>query len=262
MGMLDVGAERGLSRTAPPAAADGHRALPRCTAAAAQSTRRSRPLDYRARYRRRRARAACVAVAGPPKCELVARGCQRAAHSHSSRAQAELALALQNSPADSDRSQPAVSSHAANIVIFPYLDDVHVGDGGLVVLPGSHKSTLPRPGHKNDLPPLYSSSPADWSTQLPRGLVNVAPVSAGDFLILSEATVHGILPWAPRDRLRRFLVLRFGMQYSGSQPLLNLPPQCRERLSDTTRELMDYAHITHTKQIAMEYRIRNAGPRL
>jgi hypothetical protein len=152
--------------------------------------------------------------------------------------------------------------HADNIVIFPYLDDVHVGDGGLVVLPGSHKSTLPRPGHKNDLPPLYSSSPADWSTQLPRGLVNVAPVSAGDFLILSEATVHGILPWAPRDRLRRFLVLRFGMQYSGSQPLLNLPPQCRERLSDTTRELMDYAHITHTKQIAMEYRIRNAGPRL
>lgn len=90
----------------------------------------------------------------------------------------------------------------------------------------------------------------------------MAPVRAGDFLLLSEATVHGILPWQPAERLRRFLVLRYGVQYSGTQPLLKLPPRVAAQLSDQTRELMAYAHITHTKSLAMEYRIDSAGPRL
>lgn len=99
-------------------------------------------------------------------------------------------------------------------------------------------------------------------TPVVAGAVNVAPVRAGDVLILSEATVHGILPWMPTDRLRRFLVLRYGVQYSGTQPLLKLPSQVAAQLSDQTRELMAYAHITHTKSLAMEYRIESAGPRL
>ena len=32
------------------------------------------------------------------------------------------------------------------------------------------------------------------------------------------------------------------------------PPPVLERLSDETVELMQYAHITHTKQVAMEWR--------
>jgi hypothetical protein len=95
-------------------------------------------------------------------------------------------------------------------------------------------------------------------------LVLVLQVAAGDFLILSEATVHAILPWQPTDRLRRFLVLRYGMQYAGAQPLLKLPPGVAAGLSATTRELMAYAHITHTKDVAMDYCISSssAGPRL
>ena len=38
--------------------------------------------------------------------------------------------------------------------------------------------------------------------------------------------------------------------------------ESRARLSDTTQELMSYAHITHTKNVAMEYRISSAAPRL
>ena len=126
-----------------------------------------------------------------------------------------------------------------------------------------HKANFPRPGHKNDLPPLYSTAPTEWATHgLPYGALNIAPVAAGDYLILSEATVHGILPWVPHDRLRRFLVLRYGMQYSGVQPLLNLPAPLVSRLSDTTVELMGYAHITHTKGLALEYCKSSAGPRL
>ena len=122
---------------------------------------------------------------------------------------------------------------------------------------------FPRPGHNNDMPPLYENSPLVWAEEgLPPGAVNIAPVAAGDFLILSEAVVHAILPWQPSGRLRRFLVLRYGTQYSGTQPLLKLPPQVAARLSDTTQELMSYAHITHTKNVAMEYRISSAAPRL
>ena len=132
-----------------------------------------------------------------------------------------------------------------------------------VILPGSHKVRFQRPGHNNDMPPLYENSPLVWAEEgLPPGAVNIAPVAAGDFLILSEATVHAILPWQPSDRLRRILALRYGTQYSGTQPLLKLPPQVAARLSDTTRELMSYAHITHTKNVAMEYRISSAAPRL
>jgi ectoine hydroxylase-related dioxygenase (phytanoyl-CoA dioxygenase family) len=158
--------------------------------------------------------------------------------------------------------------HCDNFVVFPYLDDVHEGDGGLVVLRGSHKCSFERPGQTgSDLPHLYESSPDAWMRHgLPHGAVNVAPVAAGDVLILPEATVHAVLPWTPSsdpDRLRRFLVLRFGPQYSGSQPLETLPAAVSARLSDTTRELMAYAHITHTKPLAMDYRISGAAaPRL
>ena len=42
-------------------------------------------------------------------------------------------------------------------------------------------------------------------------------------------------------------------QWSGVVPTLP-PPPVLERLSDETVELMQYAHITHTKQVAMEWR--------
>ena len=145
---------------------------------------------------------------------------------------------------------------AANSGPWPAdLDDVHEGDGGLVVLRGSHRSSFERPAD------LYENSPAAWAQHgLPDGAVNVAPVAAGDVLILPEATVHAILPWTPATRLRRFLVLRYGPQYSGSQPLERLPAAVAARLDGTTRELMEYAHITHTKSLAMEYRVSSAAP--
>ena len=42
-------------------------------------------------------------------------------------------------------------------------------------------------------------------------------------------------------------------QWSGVVPTPP-PPPVLERLSDETVELMQYAHITHTKQVAMEWR--------
>ena len=82
--------------------------------------------------------------------------------------------------------------HCDNFVVFPYLDTVQEGDGGLVVLRGSHKANFERPGQTgSDLPHLYECSPEMWAERgLPPGAVNVAPVAAGDVLILPEATVR------------------------------------------------------------------------
>lgn len=50
--------------------------------------------------------------------------------------------------------------HCDNFVVFPYLDDVHEGDGGLVVVPGSHKCNFERPGQsRSELPPLFENDP-------------------------------------------------------------------------------------------------------
>lgn len=35
--------------------------------------------------------------------------------------------------------------HIENCVVFPMLDTVHDGDGGLLIIPGSHKNEFPRP---------------------------------------------------------------------------------------------------------------------
>ena len=35
--------------------------------------------------------------------------------------------------------------HIENCVVFPYLDTVHDGDGGLLIIPGSHNNEFPRP---------------------------------------------------------------------------------------------------------------------
>ena len=45
----------------------------------------------------------------------------------------------------------------------PYLTDVHPGDGGLVVVPGSHKSLFERP------PELFNNGVLETLEQLPAG---------------------------------------------------------------------------------------------
>ena len=112
---------------------------------------------------------------------------------------------------------------ADNLVVFPYLDTCDPGDGGLLFLPGSHRSQFSRPRtlfgpfgrHEEEW------AAKDWSRSsagseshsplwhnVPEGLVNLCP-SAGDFIVMPEATCHGILPWRNREHGRRILSLRF-----------------------------------------------------
>lgn len=125
-----------------------------------------------------------------------------------------------------------------DFAVFPYLDDVFPGDGGLLVVPGSHKSNFPRPAELFDHGNIEEG--------LPDGIVNVTP-RAGDVVILPELATHGALPWKPVDRQRRALVLRYRPHHRGGG---SLPDEIVARLWPETQELIAPAHYTHTKAIA------------
>ena len=128
-----------------------------------------------------------------------------------------------------------------NFVVFPYLTDVHPGDGGLIVIPGSHKAQFPRP------PGLFYSDNGIGS-HIPPGVVNIIP-SAGDMVIISELLTHGTLPWNPVERDRRVLILRYRPQYCATYSSLQIPAEVKDRLAPETRELVEPASYGHVKTI-------------
>ncbi len=133
-----------------------------------------------------------------------------------------------------------------DFVIFPYFDDVLPGDGGLIVVPGSHKAAFDRPET------LFNDGMMAELDDLPAGVVNVTP-RAGDVIVMTEMLAHGTLQWKPTDRQRRTLVLRYRPQYRNRTAAREA---IQERLSPQVRELMDYAHYTDVKEIAKEEVVR------
>ena len=152
-----------------------------------------------------------------------------------------------------------------NIAAFFYFDEVRPGDGGLVVVAGSHKASFARPAELfaphnrasvaanrallgDDMGwTARQSLPADCALD---GLVQLAPIAAGDIVIMPEALTHGVMPWAPTDRARRTLMLRYQLQ---TMPPHNNPPigpAVVARLAPETRELIAQASVAHIKDVA------------
>lgn len=86
------------------------------------------------------------------------------------------------------------------MVVFQYqLTDVNEGDGGLCVVPGSHKANYPCPdGIKV------------WTED--QDVVYHPTCKAGDLVIFNEATIHGTLPWQGKGE-RRSLLYRYSPKY-------------------------------------------------
>lgn len=124
-------------------------------------------------------------------------------------------------------------------VVFPYLSDVNDDDGGLLVVPGSHKSMFDRPAH------LFNNGHVEDPNDLPDSVVNIKP-KAGDFVIMNELVTHSALPWFAKDRTRMILVLRYHPQYTGGG---ELPKAILNRLSPETRELVSRAGYQDAKEI-------------
>ncbi len=133
-----------------------------------------------------------------------------------------------------------------DFVVFPYLTDVHPGDGGLLVVPGSHKAEYDRPEH------IFNNGTIDNVDNIPQGVENITP-KAGDIVIISELLTHGALPWKPKDRYRCILTLRYRPQHRGES---RVSEEVRERLSPETLELIAQADHTHTKEIVKKDVVR------
>ena len=69
------------------------------------------------------------------------------------------------------------------------------GDGGLVLVPGSHKQNLPIEGLHVWNGVLERRFDAWW--------LHEPTLDPGDLLVFTEAVVHGTRAWRPRDRGRR-----------------------------------------------------------
>ena len=85
-------------------------------------------------------------------------------------------------------------------------------------------------------------------------VLNLTP-KAGDVVIISELLTHGVLIWRPRDRDRRFLMLRYMPQFVGPTDEnlpFPFPDEILGRLSPETRELIEFAPRSRIKEIVQQ----------
>ena len=130
-------------------------------------------------------------------------------------------------------------------VIFFYFDDVHEGDGGLVVIPGSHKTQIERPES------LFQPASPEADPETHPAFTNVL-AKAGDAIVLTELTVHGALTWKPADRNRAFVMMRYAPQYVGSTDgnlPFPIPAEVTSRLLPQTQELIEFTNRDVVKEI-------------
>jgi hypothetical protein len=119
------------------------------------------------------------------------------------------------------------------MVVLQYqLVDVEEGDGGLCVIPGSHKANFPCP-----------SAIRQWEVN--QEVVYNIPAKAGDMIIFNEATIHGTLPWTNRERERRSLLVRYSpkyLHYAGGYYEPEFPEWVNE-LTEAQRSVLEPPYI-------------------
>ncbi|MBT3271374.1 hypothetical protein HN371_29820 [Candidatus Poribacteria bacterium] len=124
--------------------------------------------------------------------------------------------------------------HNGLTVVAVQLTDVNPGDGGLIVIPGSHKSNFP--------------CPPDMRKYLAHQ-ENVRQIvcKAGDAVIFTEATTHGTLPWTS-DTPRRSLLTRYTAGNMAYTPSYEVPEWADER----ERAVMEKPYHTRLNRPILE----------
>jgi ectoine hydroxylase-related dioxygenase (phytanoyl-CoA dioxygenase family) len=119
------------------------------------------------------------------------------------------------------------------IVCQYQLSDVNAGDGGLCVIPGSHKANLP-------------CAPDILRWEANQELVYNIPCKAGDMVIFNEATIHGTLPWTASHE-RRSLLYRYSPKYlhfAGGIYKTSMPDWVSE-LTEAQQAVLEPPYIYH-----------------
>ena len=86
---------------------------------------------------------------------------------------------------------------------------------------------------------------------VPPGVHNVC-ARAGDVVIMPEHLMHGALTWKPRDRDRRFLILRYNVQHMLTGQRRPFPDAIRQRLDPETIDLIELAPYFEYKDIVKQ----------
>lgn len=113
------------------------------------------------------------------------------------------------------------------------LTDVNPGDGGLMLIPGSHKSNYACPEDICDF-------------EADQEIVQHVPMRAGDLVIFNEATTHGTLPWRGLGE-RRSLFYRYSpkyLHYTGGVYETSLPDWTSE-LTEVQRAVLEPPYVYH-----------------
>ena len=122
----------------------------------------------------------------------------------------------------------------SGLIVCQYsLTDVKPSDGGLCVIPGSHKANVACP---DDI--------LNWESD--QTLVYNIPLKAGDLVIFNEATTHGTLPWKSNGE-RRTALYRYTpkyMHYAGGVYETSLPEWTSE-LTEAQRSVLEPPYIYH-----------------
>lgn len=116
-------------------------------------------------------------------------------------------------------------------VVEYLLADEGAGDGGVAVVPGSHKANLYCP-----------KAMKDWEAYQEH--VVEVKTKAGDAVIFTETLTHGTLPWTA-DHQRRAVLYKFspGFQSYGSGAHDVAYPDYIETMTEDQRAVMEAPHI-------------------
>ena len=124
--------------------------------------------------------------------------------------------------------------HCGLTVATFQLTDVNPGDGGLIVVPGSHKSNFPCPQEMK----LYQKYPEH---------VRQIVCKAGSVVIFTEAVTHGTLPWKA-NHPRRSILTRYTAGNLAYVPAYPIPEWANER----QRAVMEPPYHTRLNRPVLE----------
>ncbi|MDA0747143.1 MAG: phytanoyl-CoA dioxygenase family protein [bacterium] len=124
--------------------------------------------------------------------------------------------------------------HNGLTVVTFQLTDVNPGDGGLIVIPGSHKSNIACPQAMRRYEKYQEH-------------VRQVVCKAGDVVIFTEAVTHGTLPWTA-EHPRRSLLTRYTAGNMAYVPAKPAPEWADERV----RVVMEPPYHTRLKRPVLE----------
>jgi hypothetical protein len=117
------------------------------------------------------------------------------------------------------------------LIVFVYfLEAVDEGDGGLVMVPGSHKTNLGIEAREVYRNLLGRRLDAWW-------LHNPA-MQAGDVLLFNEAVMHGTVGWKRTDRRRRNLHYSYSPAYQAQRDYEQMKRFRKLARNETERDLL------------------------